>query len=186
MDILVSEFNMSYLSETYLRNFSQSDIGLQEKSRALKFNKSLADISVFLSHSHKDKDLVLGIIETITYLGNVTVYVDWDDLSMPQVTNRETAERIKKHIATFDYFLVLATKNAMESRWVPWEIGIADSIKSESRIAIIPVTNQYENFKGNEYLQLYRRIEITEDNRLGVFLPNKDSGPLLHSWLTTS
>jgi hypothetical protein len=145
---------MSYLTEASLRSFSQSSEGLIIKSRLWKFSKDQARISIFLSHSHKDKELVEGLIEKLAYYSEISIYVDWQDSNMPRVTSRETAQKIKERITSLDYFLILGTKNAMESRWVPWEIGIADSTKSGEKIAIVPVVNLNDKFQGSEYLQL--------------------------------
>ena len=117
-----------------------------------------AAVAVFLSHSHKDKDLVLGLVRFLGMLG-IRVYVDWNDSSMPRVTDRTTAEKLKDKIHECDLVLVMATKNGVESRWVPWEVGIADKDKGEERILIWPVEDPTHQYKGNEYLQLYRTIE---------------------------
>jgi len=74
----------------------------------------------------------------------------------------------------------------MLSRWVPWEIGIADSKKSLEKIAIIPVRDQNGNFYGNEYLQLYQTIQISTDNSLAVFAPAQTEGFALKNWLVSS
>jgi hypothetical protein len=114
--------------------------------------QSDADISIFLSHSHKDKELVKGIINLLSYLGKFTIYVDWQDSSMPNTTNRQTAEKIKDTIKELDTFVVLATNNAVCSRWVPWEIGIADTVKSLKSILVIPICDPGEEFKGKTQL----------------------------------
>jgi len=90
---------------------------------------SSARLSIFLSHSHLDKKIVLGWIRDLAALG-VDMYVDWNDSSMPRETNRETADKIKQRIDDVDLFVVLATNAALESKWVSWEIGIADKERS--------------------------------------------------------
>jgi len=175
---------VTYLTETYLRSFSRTTDGMTFKSRFVEMSKAQAKVSIFLSHSHKDKEVVEGLVSLLAYFGEISIYVDWQDSAMPRVTNRETAQTIKEKIAEHDCFLILGTKNAMESRWVPWEIGIADAAKSIERIAIIPVADPYGYFYGNEYLQLYQKIEVTENKMLGVFRPNVDRGPVLKSWLS--
>lgn len=153
-------------------------------------SKSTADVSVFLSHSHKDRSLVDGFINYLASWGKIKVYVDWQDSDMPSTTNRETASRIKKKIEELDYFLVLATENALKSKWVPWEIGIADSIKLD-KIAIVPVSDASGKFNGNEYLQLYPSIQPailqSGEKTMAVFQPNQSSnGVIIRSWLSTS
>jgi hypothetical protein len=163
----------------------------QESTSAYKaLSKSSADASIFLSHSHKDRELVEGFINYLAYWGKIRVYVDWQDSDMPSITNHETARKIKRKIAELDYFLVLATENALRSKWVPWEIGIADSIKPD-KIAIVPVADLNGKFNGNEYLQLYPRLEmgslLSGGQVLAVFQPNQsNNGLTVRSWLGTS
>jgi len=160
---------------------------LNESKAYKSFAKANAQVSIFLSHSHKDQELVEGLINYLAVSSQIVIYVDWRDSDMPSITNRETAHRIKQKINDLDYFLVLATKNAMASKWVPWEIGIADMIKP-NKIAIIPVADPSGQYYGNEYLQLYPSIQ--PGNRLGasvlaVFEPNQTgNGTVIRSWLT--
>ena len=103
---------------------------------------------------------------------------------MPPDTNKETANKIKSKIENNDHIVVLATNNAMNSRWVPWEIGIADIKKGTAGISILPIVGYYGKFEGNEYLQLYNRIVIADDGFLSVFEPNKFTGGIrLDNWL---
>lgn len=115
--------------------------------------------TAFLSHSHHDAELVMGCIQLLEGIG-WNVYVDWRDGEMPSVTNRLTAERIQRAIDSHDLFLFLATENSMRSRWCPWEIGYADAKKRHERIVVIPTTDSHGEAKGNEYLQLYRHVDI--------------------------
>lgn len=158
---------MTYISENQVRGFANTALGKSYKS----FEESRierAQASIFLSHSHKDRDWIEDIIVYIAYNTGVHIYVDWQDRTMPAVTNRATAERIKKKIGELDVFVVLATPNAMASRWVPWELGIADTLKGSAKIGILPAIDREGNYPGNEYLQLYRRIEISTQNRLAI------------------
>ena len=107
------------------------------------------------------------------------VYVDWQDPAMSEKPTRETAEKIKLTIRVMDYFLFLATPNSVTSRWCPWEIGYADGEKAVDHILIIPTTDRTGSWYGNEYLQLYRKIDQAKDGRLGVWNPNETAGVYL-------
>jgi hypothetical protein len=145
-------------------------------------HRERAEITIFLSHSHKDKEFVEGFIAFFDTLG-IKIYVDWNDKEMPQVTNRETAEKIKQRIRVNTLFVIFATPNALASRWVPWEVGIADEIKGEEKILLVPVADHTGRFDGNEYLQLYRRVESAEAGGFGVFAPGQTRGSLLDSYV---
>jgi hypothetical protein len=72
----------------------------------------------------------------------------------------------------------------MNSHWVPWEIGVADQIKTLANIGIVPVTDKHGNFEGNEYLQLYRRIELDNvQNKFFIYEQNSYTGKELATWL---
>jgi hypothetical protein len=114
----------------------------------------------------------------------VSIWIDSEDSGLPSITNRETAQKIKGKISNLDFFIVLATDNALKSHWVPWEIGIADQCKKLQQIAIIPVVEDFETFQGNEYLQLYPRVVTVQGGEIGIFEPGKDEGKLFKNWLS--
>lgn len=125
--------------------------------------------TAFLCHSHKDAVYVEGLLVLLREAG-WQVYVDWLDTSMPAVPNAQTAANIRGRIRDCDYFLFLATPNGCASRWCPWEIGVADGIKNHANILVIP-TREGRVYYGNEYLGLYRRIEVANDGRLAAWRP---------------
>lgn len=161
---------MFFLTESLLRE------------KAKKFQKSAskyillektdqAEITAFLSHSHKDKELVEGLIELFAEQG-IYIYVDWDDSGMPRITSGKTAKKIKERIKEMQLFFFLATENGINSKWCPWELGVADSLKRWEDIVVIPVADPYGNFKGNEYLQIYKHLEVISDNKAYIVDPD--------------
>lgn len=136
-----------------------------------------AQKTAFLCHSHRDDMLAEGLQALLAEQG-VELYIDWKDASMPLEPNRETAARIQAHIRTCDWFLFLATANSMASRWCPWELGYAHSQKHLERIAIVQTSDSTATH-GNEYMQLYRRIDATSTGQL-LWLPaGSNHGPHL-------
>lgn len=141
--------------------------GLMTLSSAKTINRYQ---TVFLSHSHKDRDIAEGVEAWLEEKG-WTVYIDWKDDSMPESPNRETAEKLQGQIEECDWFLYLATKNSAESRWCPWEIGYADARKGKDRLLILPTTDGGQAY-GNEYLQLYRYISLNTMGQTRVYDPS--------------
>jgi hypothetical protein len=84
--------------------------------------------ATFLSHSSKDQELVVGAVRLLTGHG-ATVYIDKKDPALPPYTNKDTAIGLKKRIQQSRKFVLLASENSKDSRWVPWELGIADQAK---------------------------------------------------------
>ena len=145
--------------------------GMVTESRILantKFAARSAKLqTAFLCHSHKDQDLVASV-QDFLWRNGWRIYVGWQDTTMPEKPNRETAEKIQSKIRDNDCFLFLATSNSMASRWCPWEIGYADSEKGKEAVVVIP-TRDAMGSHGNEYIELYRRIDLSPDGRVVEF-----------------
>lgn len=171
---------MAFIKESFLRK-KASDRELQRFSeQCIVKSASLASITVFLSHSHKDKEIAQGFKNLLAQCG-IKVYIDWEDSELREAPNKETAERIKEKIKKLDLFILLATKNSLSSRWCPWEIGIADGYKGYDMILIVPISDDYGNFIGNEYLKLYKRVEIVKPEKLFILEPEvREYGTILY------
>ena len=159
------------------RSFSDARIGELRKSANMTKKPQ-----VFLSHSHRDNDLILNAIGLLSRFGG-DPYVDWKDPGMPERTDAETARTIRSKITACPRFVLLASDRALASRWVPWELGFSDAIKGLSRIAILPVKDTASEYAGNEYLQIYSAIKSTTDEDFAVFAPGETKGVSLRSWI---
>ena len=62
----------------------------------------------FLCHSHKDRDMALGLQQWLKEQG-MELYIDWQDPCMPDTPDGTTANRIRTMIDKADVFLFLAT-----------------------------------------------------------------------------
>lgn len=140
---------------------------IQKSAETINFAKASHKQTAFLSHSHKNADLAKGV-QSFLQAEGWEVYIDWEDTAMPESPNRETAQRIQAKIRDLNWFLFLATRNSMESRWCPWEIGYADGVKPYDNILILP-TSDNSGTHGNEYLQLYRRLDTAQGGGYGAF-----------------
>lgn len=137
--------------------------------------------SIFLSHSHHDAELVKKIVLILKHIG-VKVYVDWMDDSMPVTTCGITAAKIKQKIKQNHKFIFLATNISVDSKWCNWEIGYGDAEKYQNDgIAVFPVKENYSEWKGNEYLQLYPSIKRSNDTLYIVYPNGKEK--LLTEWM---
>lgn len=135
-------------------------------AKSLNEALSLHKQTAFLCHSHKDYELAKGL-QIMLKENGWDLYIDWEDNEMPAAPNEDTAKKIKSKIKITDWFLFLATGNSTSSRWCPWEIGYADAVKNYEKILIIPTEDDYGNWYGNEYLQLYRKIDEGSNNLTG-------------------
>lgn len=125
---------------------------------ARDFRKS-ANYDVFLSHSVKDAEMVLGIKLILEDNGR-SVYVDW--LEDPQLDRSKvtpaTAETLRQRMRSCLSMIYLHTENSGSSKWMPWELGFFDGFKGA--VAILPITKREEaTFTGQEYLGIYPWID---------------------------
>lgn len=117
------------------------------------------EVSVFLSHKNSDKKYLEHAVTILSKAG-VDVYID--PLEVDGV-DAKTAERIKSKIEANKKFILLATPDAIASRWCNWELGLGDAKKYPRHIALMPVSNSSSSWVGSEYLQLYPYITTDYD-----------------------
>ena len=167
------------------------DIGAQiTEKRAYVHNFSQKrDFDTFLSHSSADDELLPAVIKILTNHG-ANVYVDDGDERLPKDPSPETAKILKNTIRDCRRFVLFVTTNSKDSRWIPWELGLGDGMKSEYSVALFPsAENWYEtSWSEQEYLGLYRRIvwgEIEGRGKKEWIVQNhhKNSATPLGAWL---
>lgn len=138
-------------------------------NEAKQSNRSTSTTSVFLSHSHNDKNLIAQAVTFLRSIG-VNIYIDWMDETMPEKPNGVTASKIKSNIIHNDKFILLATDAAIISRWCNWEVGIGDAYKLHAdKICLLPLAETKDSWKGNEYLNIYPRIESVSINSYEIY-----------------
>jgi hypothetical protein len=166
---LITKSRLTAITETKLgtRLFSA------QLNEARAERKEYTSTSVFLSHSHDDSEIVKKAAVFFRHNG-IRIYVDWLDPSMPPITNGETAEKIKTLIKQCDKFVLLATNNAIASKWCNWELGYGDAHKYINKIALFPLPETSSNWTGTEYLRIYPRIQESDSvsESFKVIYPN--------------
>lgn len=172
-----SELNNFYKETRASKGFSKVASIINESK---DFKGSTYETIVFLSHKHNEIKEVKEAIVLLREHGSF-VYVDWLDSSMPPSTNADTAKKLKQRIKQSKKFVLLATEEAISSKWCNWELGIGDGIKTPSNIALLPVSNDYQSYTGSEYLKLYPHIEKI-DGTYYVIDTDKNK-TRLRSWL---
>ncbi len=174
---------MPYISESKLKSFQPITTFANEVPLSAK-HVSLAgyETTVFLSHSHNDREWIQPTVQLLQRAG-VRVYVDWLDEEMPKNVSQETAERLKKKIEDHHKFILLATRNSKESKWVPWELGYADRTKTLDHLAVLPVTALGGwSFEGTEYVEIYPKI-IEDGGDFVVWCSKPPKWQKLSEWL---
>lgn len=157
---------MAFYTKSEARAAAQGTLQKSFKSSNQILNESIArsgdydKYDIFLSHSSRDAELVLGV-KTLLERQGLTVYVDWIDdpqLSRENVT-KETAALLRQRMQQSRSLIFMATESASESKWMPWELGYFDGW-GKGNVAILPlVDNAGSTFRGQQYLGLYPLVE---------------------------
>jgi hypothetical protein len=126
---------------------------------------------IFLSHAHEDAEIIAGVKALIEHEG-LSVYVDWIEdaqTDRTQVTAK-TASMLRERMNHCQFLLFVSSKASTSSKWMPWELGYFDGLRSE-HVGILPIVQaQGGSFSGQEYLGLYppwQFINFTSGRHLG-------------------
>jgi hypothetical protein len=146
---------ISFLTYSEARQFAS---GVNEAA-LIKSAQTESRANTFLSHSHADIESLAGVVSVLSNHGGV-VYVDVVDKLMPIVPSEDTALIVREQIRRCPRFVVLVSTSSKNSRWIPWELGLADGTGKDASIALFPLatTGNEQSWSEVEYLSLYRRI----------------------------
>ncbi len=153
----ISEVRNRAAAHPSIRNFSKSaSVVLAEATASQKEVEKTYDI--FLSHSFRDADLILGVKLKLEDHGH-TVYVDWiEDPQLDRLkVNKSTAEKLRNRMQSCKCLCYATTPSSSDSKWMPWECGYMDGKKN--RVAILPLTESGQSYAGQEYLGIYPYID---------------------------
>lgn len=145
--------------------------------------------NVFLSHASADDELLSGVIRILENHGAV-VYIDDGDDRLPEKTTPETARVLKDSINDCHRFVLFVTPNSKGSRWIPWELGLGDGMKTSFAVALFPSAETWNEteWSEQEYLGLYQRIiwatfKGKEDPEWMVLNHHDNTATPLRKWL---
>lgn len=146
------------------------------------------EYDIFLSHSFKDAELVLGIKARLEGHGH-SVYVDWIEdpsLDRSQISSK-TADVLKLRMNCCKSLFYSTTESSSSSKWMPWECGYLDG--KYGKVAILPLSNSGTNsFSGQEYLGIYPYVteEATSQSSKNVLWVNEspDTYCTFSAWLS--
>ena len=158
-----------YVSNNY---FSAEDVAFEhyiEKSISSQRNFSnKKSFDVFLSHRYEDRKLIGALAAMLEEVYGLSVYVDWiddSDLNRKNVTPN-TADILRDRMRNSRCLFYATSKTSSDSRWMPWELGFMDGYNGY--VAICPLTgNQYDDYKGTEYLGLYPYVSYGNAKETG-------------------
>lgn len=147
-----------YAAQELRRATRKSDVELLREAKST----ARESFDIFLSHSSRDKELVIGAKKLIEDKGH-TVYVDWiEDADLDRgAVDRQRANHLRHRMKQCGALFYAHTPNAALSKWCPWELGFFDALRQpERRVFVMPILGRGETYKGQEYLALYDTVDL--------------------------
>ena len=172
-------------TESYLGASQTASQKLANESAAYDARKTY---DIFLSHSALDADVIYGLKIELEGRG-FSVYVYWiEDPQARESVDATTAAKLKVRMHNCKGLLYAASENASVSRWMPWELGYFGGVKNQ--VAIAPIESKdrsvyFTGFKGQEYLDLYPYISVSDGTDNALWVWNRGAKPVspLRVWL---
>lgn len=124
--------------------------------------QELDHYDVFISYSWNDRSYADKIVQLLEKCG-YTVYIDYNDKRLDRNNvSEDTAKRIISEMKKCKGLLYLYSPSSSVSKWCPWEVGVFSGMKS-FRCANLPlVQNKSDDFKKQEYLEIYPYIDYSQ------------------------
>jgi hypothetical protein len=115
---------------------------------------------VFISYSHLDEELVLGVVYILRNRFRLRVYVDRDDTTLSP-DDVEVATQLKRRMRYCLSLVYIASDNDARSHWTPWELGFFDGFRGT--VAVLPITEQASTQPPHDrpYLRIYPYLDAT-------------------------
>ncbi|WP_295712306.1 toll/interleukin-1 receptor domain-containing protein [Mucilaginibacter sp.] len=175
---------MTYLTFDNLTN--QSFIKAETFNLSLS-SRTYVEKMVFLSYRREDKQWVAGIVRFLKSLG-ISVYVDYLDETLEDKASDAVAMTLRSRISKCSKFICLATSNSSKSKWMPWELGLGDRIVNYLNVAMLPLTNDPNQWGDQEYGNIYGKVtsnysySVSDSNDWYLTYPNGNKVKL-KDWL---
>jgi hypothetical protein len=175
--------NQYGFSKEWLRNFGND--ASQFTLDAVDSNQTSSNaFSVFLSHSATDNELASDFRSFLLF-HQLPLRIDLTKSKQPENMDLFTANWIKAQIRTSMYYLLLVTESSLKSDWLLWELGVADCLKDNLRMAVVPCLNSSEGWQKYESIrQRFNELRPISPQSAGVFTPTVYLTDLT-SWLKT-
>lgn len=111
---------------------------------------------IFISHQKQDSSAAKMIADYLIAAG-VNVYFDEYDNTLDLTNPASVVAGIKDGLNHSTHLLVLLSQNALQSMWIPWEVGYA----YDSKTIISLTLKEISSYELPEYLQITRIIRGT-------------------------
>lgn len=117
---------------------------------------SKGTLCIFISHQKKDSQAAKQIADYLLEAG-INVYFDEYDNTLDLDDPYSIVRGIKNGLNHSTHLLVLLSENALESKWIPWEIGYA----YDNKVIISLTLKAIAGWKLPEYLKITKIIRGT-------------------------
>lgn len=126
--------------------------------------EKMKEFDIFISHSSQNREAIHNLMLSLNECGYVC-YVDWvsdREQLKRELSSKETAEVIINRIRKSDIFVYVLTKECLNSKWSPWELGYAYALNKP--ICILQIIDKLDDLP--EYIDLYPKFTMGEKEQM--------------------
>lgn len=171
------------------KQFLNENVRSLNLDETLRFhrNQELPEYDVFISYSWHDREFAYKVEKLLKNCG-YSVYIDYNDLKLDRnAVTEETAKRLVEKMKKCRGLLYLYSPSSSVSKWCPWEVGVFSGIKN-FRCANLPLVEKPgDNFKTQEYLELYPYVDYATNQANGYYdfwvCENENKYTTLRQWI---
>ena len=153
------------------KQFLNETVKTFNMDESLRFQRrsELSAYDVFISYSWNDRNFAYKV-ETLLKNCGYSVYIDYNDLKLDRTSvSEETAKRLVETMRKCRGLLYLYSPSSSVSKWCPWEVGVFSGIKNFKCANLPLIDKPGENYKNQEYLELYPYVEYATTNGTDKF-----------------
>jgi hypothetical protein len=147
---------------TYLEEINYINYLFGERMFDAMFNHDKNEVSVFLSHSSKDKNFVKSLAVDLKHYG-ISVWLDEWEINIGESIPTKVGEGIEN----CQYLALILSQNSVESKWVEieWQAKYWDELES-GKIHLLPIL--IEHCAIPKLLKHKKYADFTEDYSLAL------------------
>lgn len=169
------------IARSELRRFETSTERILEARRRRTHQRSDANGRVILTAAEQDRALQRPALHFLVSQA-ASLYVDVRESGDPDREPEGYDLWLRTCLAHGRSLVLVATQEGLASKWVPWQLGLAEGFLGRENVAVLPV-DDYVPFRGSALVEIYPTIRRREGAWVLVW-PGGRPGPLLGDWLT--
>jgi hypothetical protein len=139
------------------------------------------DVTLYQTSSALDEEISQGLRSYLTVNG-VAEHGRITAEGCPAAFDSETAQWLRGRISEHDVLLSVVSANSLASAWLYWGLGVAEGMKREDAVVLVPLEEAAESVMCKALLTRYAALQVGETQAATVRAPSGQQ-TILGEWL---